>query len=99
MEIKVIQSGLHNKSSRENQSQQQLQSLTSNYIRIENTPYTKEPPVNEIFEGRKDWYVGLTKEPGTWGLTPPHYGCYLSHKQALQLGFCENEHFLVCEGN
>ena len=99
MEIKVIQIGLHNKTERETQSQQQLQSLTSNYIRIENTPYDKEPPINQIFEGRKDWYVGLTKEPNTWGLIPPHYGCWLAHKQALQVGFCENEHFLICEGD
>ena len=99
MEIKVIQSGLHNKSSRENQSQQQLQSLTSNYIRIENTPYDKEPPINNMFEGNKHWYVGKRKELNTWGLTSRHYGCWLAHKQALQLGFCENEHFLVCEGD
>jgi hypothetical protein len=39
MDIKVIQFGLHNKTEREIQSQQQLQSLTSNYIRIENAPY------------------------------------------------------------
>ena len=99
MSIKVIQFGLHDKSEREVLSQQQLQSLTSNYTRIENARYSKEPPINEIFEGRKDWYVGLTKEPDTWGLTPPHYGCWLGHKQAIQLGFCENEHFLVCEGD
>jgi hypothetical protein len=99
MDIKAIQFGLHDKSEREISSQQQLQSLTSNYTRIENARYSKEPPINEIFEGRKDWYVGLTKEPDTWGLTPPHYGCWLGHKQAIQLGFCENEHFLVCEGD
>jgi hypothetical protein len=97
--VKIIQFGLHGGSEREVQSQQQLQSLTSNYTRIENARYSKEPPINEIFEGRKDWYVGLTKEPDTWGLTPPHYGCWLGHKQAIQLGFCENEHFLVCEGD
>ncbi len=99
MEIKVIQIGLHNKTERETQSQQQLQSLTSNYIRIENTPYDKEPPLNSIFNGDKNAYVGLSKEHHEVGLISRHYGCWLGHKQAIQLGFCENEHFLVCEGD
>ena len=99
LNLKIIQIGVNKKLEKQNQSQQQLQSLTSNYIRIENTPYDKEPPINNMFEGNKHWYVGKRKELNTWGLTSRHYGCWLAHKQALQLGFCENEHFLVCEGD
>ena len=99
LNLKIIQIGVNEKLEKQDFSQQQLQSLTSNYTRIENTPYDKEPPTDYIFEGNKHWYVGKRKELNTWGLTSRHYGCWLAHKQALQAGFCSNEHFLICEGD
>lgn len=97
--MKIIQAGVDREAEREQLSMAQLKGLGYRYIRIENPVYDEEPPLEEVFEGRKDWYVGKEKEWGTWGLIPRHYGCWLAHKQAIQVGFCEEEHFLVCEGD
>ena len=60
--IKIIHAGIDSTSPREQQSIEQLKSLGERYIRIENTPYDEEPPLEEIYKGRKDWYVGKEKD-------------------------------------
>lgn len=97
--MRVIQFGLDASDPREQASIEQLKNLGYTYTRIENPRYEVEPPLDNIFEGNKDLYVGLSKQFHEIGLTPPHYGCWLGHKQVLSFGFCEEEHFLVCEGD
>ena len=99
MKVKIIQFGIDENAEREILSSKQLQSISSNYIKVNNPRFTTEPPINDIFNGNTQWYVGLSKEPDVWGLIPSHYGCWLSHKQSIQIGFCEDEHFLVCESD
>ena len=97
--IKIIHAGLNSSSPRESQSIQQLKSLGERYIRIENTPYNEEPPLEEVYNGRKDWYVGKEKDFNQFGFTPRHYGAFLSHKQSIMLGFADKGHSLICEGD
>lgn len=97
--IRIIQFGIDSSNPREFASMQQLQSYNTFYTRIENPAYDHEPPLDSIFEGNRDLYVGLSKEYHEFGLTPRHYGCWLGHKQSISLGYCEGGHFLVCEGD
>jgi hypothetical protein len=97
--VKIIQAGINSSSSRESQSIQQLKSLGERYIRIENTPYEEEPPLEEIYKGRKDWYIGKEKDYNQFGFTPRHYGAFLSHKQSITLGFADKGHSLICEAD
>ena len=97
--IKIIQAGINSNSPRENQSMDQLKSLGYRYIRIENEPYEDEPPLDEVYNGRKDWYVGKEKNYNQFGFTPRHYGAFLSHKQSIMLGFCDSGHSLICESD
>lgn len=100
MEIKVIQIGIDREAPKESLSYAQLKNMgLGRYIRLENPPCNYDPPLDHIIFDRKDWYVGLTKEPNTWGLTSRHYGCWLAHKQAIQIGFSDEGHFLVCESD
>lgn len=99
MNIKIIHAGIDPSSPREAQSIKQLKSLGERYIRIENPPYDKEPPLAEVFGGRKDWYIGLEKDYNQFGFTPRHYGAFLSHKQSIMMGFCDKGHSLICEGD
>lgn len=99
MSIKIIQAGVNRKAKREQLSMAQLKGLGYRYIRIENPVYEEDPPLNHVFQGNKHWYVGKTKKPNEWGLTPRHYGCWLSQKQSLAIGFSDPGHFLVCEGD
>jgi GR25 family glycosyltransferase involved in LPS biosynthesis len=99
MNIKIIQSGIDSLSPRETQSISQLKLLGERYIRIENEPYEKEPPLEEIYKGRKDWYIGKEKDYNQFGFTPRHYGCWLSHKQSILLGFADKGHSLICEAD
>jgi len=97
--IKIIHAGIDSTSPREQQSIEQLKSLGERYIRIENTPYNEEPPLEEIYKGRKDWYVGKEKDYNQFGFTPRHYGAFLSHKQSIMLGFADRGHSLICEAD
>lgn len=97
--IRIIQFGIDSSNPREFASTQQLQSLGFFYTKIENLPYNHKPPLNNIYQNDESLYVGLTKEYHEFGLTPRHYGCFLGHKQAISLGYCEEGHFLVCEGD
>jgi len=97
--IKIIHAGIDSSAPREAQSIKQLKSLGERYIRIENFPYDEEPPLEEVFEGRKDWYVGLEKDYNQFGFTPRHYGAFLSHKQSIMMGFCDEGHSLICEAD
>ena len=99
MNLKIIQAGVDREAEREQLSMTQLKELGCRYIRLENPVYEDDPPLDHVFEGNKHWYVGKTKPSGTWGLTPGHYGCWLSHKQSMALGFADKGHFLICEGD
>ena len=97
--MRIIQFGVDSSSPREFLSKQQIKNLGYFYTRIENPTYDHEPPLDKIFKNNKDLYIGLTKNYEDFGLTPRHYGCWLGHRQAISLGFCEGGHFLVCEGD
>lgn len=97
--VKIIQAGLDLDNPREFQSYQQLSNLGIRYVRIQNDPYTEEPPLDKIYGGNKEWYVGKEKNPNTFGFTPRHYGAYLSHIQSIMLGFADKDHSLICEGD
>lgn len=99
MDIRIIQFSTDQFTAREQASSDQLKSLGLPYTRIENPVYDEVPPLDNIFQGDTNLYVGLSKEYHEFGLTPRHYGCWLGHKQAINLGHCENNHFLVCEGD
>lgn len=97
--IKIIQAGVNREAEREQFSMAQLKGLGYRYIRIENPVYEEDPPLDHVFQGNKHWYIGKTKKYSQWGLTARHYGCWLSQKQSLAIGFSDPGHFLVCEGD
>ena len=97
--MKIIHAGLDHKDPRESNSITQLKALGYRYIRINNSPYDETPPLDHIFNGDKNLYVGPDKQFHEFGLTPRHYGCWLSHKQSINLGFADEGHFLICEAD
>jgi hypothetical protein len=97
--VKIIHAGLDSTAPREKNSIKQLTELGLRYIRLENSPWDKTPPLDHVFEGNKHWYVGGSKKYNEFGLTPRHYGAFLSHKQSIFVGLADKEHFLVCEGD
>jgi len=97
MNCKIIQSGLDNTSEREVLSMEQLKSLGLRYIRIENQPYDRPAPLNNIFKNWVGFYYGSDKDPNISGLTDRHYGAWLSHKQAILLSYSDDYHSLICE--
>lgn len=97
--VKIIQAGLDLDNPREFQSHQQLSNLGIRYTRIQNDPYNETPPLNNIYQGWTDFYKGPDKAPNDPGLTPRHYGAWLSHKQSIMLGFCDSGHSLICEAD
>jgi hypothetical protein len=99
MNLKIIQAGVDREAEREQLSMTQLKGLGYRYIRVENPVCEYDPPLDHVFEGNKHWYLGKTKRLDQWGLTARHYGCWLSQKQSLAIGFSDAGHFLVCEGD
>lgn len=103
MNFKIIQFGIDRYNPKESKSMGQLKTLgrmlNVRYIRIENPPYDWDAPVDNIFKNWTDFYRGRTKEEGTMGLTDRHYGCWLSHKQSIMLGFSDKGHSLICESD
>ena len=97
--IKIIQAGIDRNADREVKSMEQLKSLGLRYIRIENEPYDREPPVNEIFRGWTHLYKPGDKHHTELGLNSRHYGAWLSHKQSIMLGFSDKGHSLICEAD
>ncbi len=97
MNCKIIQSGLDNTSEREVLSMEQLKSLGLRYIRIENQPYDRPAPLNNIYKNWVNFYRGSQKENNETGLTDRHYGAWLSHKQAILLSFADDDYSLICE--
>ncbi len=95
---KIIQAGIDSSSEREVNSSQQLKSLGIRYIRIENDIFEGDPPVEDIYNGETHLYKD-NKQPLEFGLTKRHYGCWLSHKQSIMLGFTDKNHSLICEAD
>jgi len=67
------------------------------YIRIENQPYDRPAPLNNIYKNWVNFYRGSQKENNETGLTDRHYGAWLSHKQAILLSFADDDYSLICE--
>ena len=41
----------------------------------------------------------MTKKYNEWGLTPPHYGCFQSHTQAIAAAMCKTSPTIICEND
>lgn len=105
MNFKIVQFGLDRYDDKESKSMSQLKKLSKDmnvrYIRIENPPYEWDAPVDKIFKNWRGSYSGRKKNPNIKGLclTDFEYGCWLSHRQAISLGFADRGHTLVCESD
>ena len=95
MNLKIIQAHLEGDVERgQARSMAQLKSLGERYIKIENACYDQDPPLDKIIGGNSHWWGEHFME-----LTSRSYGCWLSHKQSIMLGFCDEGHSLICEGD
>jgi len=97
-DIKIIQISSEPGEKREIDSYNSLSSLGYRYLRILNPRFNELPPLNKIIDGRKDWYVGVTKpNPDEWGLTSGHYGAWQGHMSAIMASFVDEDYSLICE--
>lgn len=97
-DIKIIQISSEPNSEREINSFNSLSQLDYRYIRIINPRYQKHPPEENVFDGRKDWIIGITKpDPNQFGLTSGHYGAWQGHISAILSSFVDNDYSLICE--
>lgn len=98
MKVKIIQVSSDPKAEREIKSYESLSKLGFRYIRIINPRYSEYPPTNNVFDGRTDWIVGITKpDPNQWGLTSGHYGAWQGHISAILSSFVDDDYTLICE--
>ena len=97
-DIKIIQVCSDPQDSREIASYNSLSQLGYRYIRIINPRYSEYPPTDNVFDGRADWIVGITKpNPDEWGLTSGHYGAWQGHLSAILASFVDRDYTLICE--
>ena len=96
-DVKIIQVCSDPQDPREVASYNSLSQLGYRYIRIINPRFTEYPPEENVFDGRKDWIRGKTKEPGTWGFTSGHYGAWQGHLSAILASFVDKDYTLICE--
>lgn len=97
-DVKIIQVSSEPEVEREIQSFNSLSQLGYRYIRIINPRYTEYPPTHNVFEGRTDWIVGITKpDPNKFGFTSGHYGAWQGHLSAILSSFVDNDYTLICE--
>lgn len=85
------------------QSLEPLKDLGIEYVLNINEPYTDLPPSDNCLRPQCVTNTFFTQEQiqkyGT-ALTPGHYGCYLSHKNAIINEFTEDvDFFILCEGD
>ena len=105
MNLKIVQCGIDRDSPREAQSIKQLKQLGNDlnirYIHIENPRYEWDAPTDNIYKKWAGSYAGKITENLGWKLqlTDYNYGCWLSHRQALSVGFADRDHTLVCEAD
>jgi hypothetical protein len=56
------------------------------------------PPTHNVFDGRTDWIVGITKpDPNKFGFTSGHYGAWQGHLSAILSSFVDKDYTLICE--
>jgi hypothetical protein len=98
VDVKIIQVSSEPEVNREIVSFESLSQLGYRYIRIVNPRYTDLPPINNIYEGHTDWFIGVTKpDPNQWGLTSGHYGAWQGHMSAIFASFVDKDYTLICE--
>ena len=97
MKIHLIQLSSNPNHTKEISSYNDLKQLDVDYIRHVNPNYTELPP-NGVING-EDNIIKMTKKHNEWGLTPPHYGCFKSHCQAIAAAMCKDHPTLICEND
>lgn len=97
-DVKIIQVSSEPSVSREVRSFESLSKLGYRYIRIVNPRYMEYPPTHNVYDGRVDWIVGITKpNPNEWGLTSGHYGAWQGHLSAILASFVDSDYTIICE--
>ncbi len=97
-DVKIIQVSSEPSVSREIRSFESLSKLGYRYIRIVNPRYMEYPPTHNVYDGRVDWIVGVTKpNPNEWGLTSGHYGAWQGHLSAILASFVDSDYTIICE--
>lgn len=97
MKINIIQISSDPNHPKEVKSYKDLQKLDVNYIRHINPNFIDRPP-NGVING-EDHIIKMTKKYNEWGLTPPHYGCFQSHTQAIASAICRPNPTIICEND
>lgn len=97
MKIHLIQLSSNPLDPKEIKSHKDLTQLDVDYIRHINPNYTELPP-NGVING-EDNIIKMTKKYNEWGLTPPHYGCFKSHTQAIAAAMCKSHPTIICEND
>lgn len=97
MKIHLIQISSNPLDSKEIKSHSDLSKLDVDYIRHINPNFTEMPPLNLAFGDKSD--IKMTKKYDEWGLTPPHYGCFKSHTQAISSAMCKDNPTIICEND
>jgi len=97
-DVKIIQISSDPSQQREISSQESLNQLGYRYLKLINPRFTDFPPTENVFDGRTDWIIGITKpDPNQFGLTSGHYGAWLGHMSAILSSFSDNDYTLICE--
>ena len=97
-DVKIIHVSSEPDKNREIRSYDSLSQLGYRYIRIINPRYMEYPPTHNVFEGRTDWIIGITKpDPNKFGFTSGHYGAWQGHMSAILASFVDNDYTLICE--
>jgi hypothetical protein len=97
VKIHLIQISSNPSDSKEIKSHSDLSKLDVGYIRHINPNFIEIPPSNLAFGEKSD--IKMTKKYNEWGLTPPHYGCFKSHTQAIASAMCKNSPTIICEND
>ena len=97
MKTHLIQISSNPQDPKEIKSYNDLQKLDVNYIRHINPNFIDRPP-NGVLNG-EDNIIKMTKKYNEWGLTPPHYGCFQSHTQAIAAAMCKTSPTIICEND
>jgi hypothetical protein len=97
-DVKIIQVSSEPDKNREIKSYDSLSQLGYRYLRVVNPRYMDYPPTHNVFDGRTDWIVGITKpDPNKFGFTSGHYGAWQGHLSAILSSFVDKDYTLICE--
>lgn len=97
-DVKIIQVSSEPDKNREIRSYDSLSQLGYRYLRVVNPRYMDYPPTHNVFDGRTDWIVGITKpDPNKFGFTSGHYGAWQGHLSAILSSFVDKDYTLICE--